>query len=161
MTSPWLISGWAVELKGEVYCSVLMAARDIFHFQVRSALEKEGWVITDDPLKVEMPGARLEIDLGAEKLLGAERGAEKIAVEIKSFLSDSPVTDYHAALGQFLNYRLALEVREPSRILYLAIPQVAYEGFFQREFAQLSIERYAVKHLVYDPTAEVIVKWIS
>jgi XisH protein len=56
MTSLWLISGWAVELQGEVYCSVLMAARDIFHLQVRSALEKEGWVITDDPLKVEMPG---------------------------------------------------------------------------------------------------------
>ncbi|MHC5897513.1 element excision factor XisH family protein, partial [Nostoc sp.] len=25
-------------------------ARDLFHNIVRSALEKEGWVITDDPL---------------------------------------------------------------------------------------------------------------
>jgi hypothetical protein len=138
-----------------------MAARDIFHYQVRRALEKEGWVITDDPLKLEMPGAKLEIDLGAEQMLGAERSGEKIAVEIKSFLGDSPVTDYHAALGQFLNYRLALEIREPDRWLYLALPQIAYERFFQREFAQLSLERYQIKHFVYDPIAEVILQWIN
>jgi XisH protein len=27
-----------------------MARRDLFHDTVRNALEKEGWVITDDPL---------------------------------------------------------------------------------------------------------------
>ena len=55
---------------------------------------------------------------------------EKIAVEIKTFLSDSPLTDYHAALGQFLNYRLALEISAPARILYLAVPVITYEAFF-------------------------------
>ncbi len=29
-----------------------MAARDIFHGAVRKGLEKEGWVITDDPLEI-------------------------------------------------------------------------------------------------------------
>lgn len=67
-------------------------------------------MITNDPLKIEIGGAKLEIDLGAEQILVAERANEKIAVEIKSFLGDSPITDYHAALGQFLNYRLALEL---------------------------------------------------
>lgn len=50
----------------------------------------------------------MRIDLGAEKLLAAEREGEKIAVEIKSFLSPSAITDFHLALGQFLNYRTAL-----------------------------------------------------
>ncbi|MEQ9553017.1 MAG: element excision factor XisH family protein [Coleofasciculus sp. G3-WIS-01] len=68
--------------------------------------EKEQWTITDDPLRLEVGGTKFEIDLGAEQVLAAERGEEKIAVEIKTFLSDSPLTDYHAALGQFLNYRL-------------------------------------------------------
>ncbi len=72
----------------------------------------------------------MEINLGAEQLLAAERGHEKIAVEIKTFLSDSPLTDYHTALGQFLNYRLALEISAPTRTLYLAVPVVTYKAFF-------------------------------
>ncbi len=138
-----------------------MAAKDLFHNAVKVALQKEQWVITDDPLKLEVGGTKLEIDLGAERLLAAERQGEKIAVEIKSFLGDSPLTDYHAALGQFLNYRLALEINEPDRSLYLAIPLTVYDAFFQREFAQLSVERYQIKRIVYNPINEVITKWIN
>ncbi|MEH1922422.1 XisH family protein [Nostoc sp.] len=137
-----------------------MAAKDKFHAVVRIALEKEQWKITDDPLRLEVGGTKFEIDLGAEQLLGAERGEEKIAVEIKTFLSDSPLTDYHAALGQFLNYRLALEISDPNRILYLAVPISVYEAFFKREFAQISVERYQIKQIIYDPIQEVIVQWI-
>ncbi|MFM5981904.1 MAG: XisH family protein [Sphaerospermopsis kisseleviana] len=137
-----------------------MAAKDKFHTVVRRALEKEEWKITDDPLRLEVGGTKFEIDLGAEQLLAAERGKEKIAVEIKTFLSDSPLTDYHAALGQFLNYRLALEISDPTRILYLAVPIGIYESFFKREFAQISIERYQIKQIIYDPIEEVILQWI-
>jgi len=137
-----------------------MAAKDRFHAVVRIALEKEQWQITDDPLRLEVGGTKFEIDLGAQQLLAAERDQEKIAVEIKTFLSDSPLTDYHAALGQFLNYRLALEISDPTRILYLAVPVVAYETFFKREFAQISLERYQIKQIIYDPIQEVIVQWI-
>ncbi|MBE9068675.1 XisH family protein [Leptolyngbya cf. ectocarpi LEGE 11479] len=137
-----------------------MAAKDRFHSAVKIALEKEQWVVTDDPLRLEVGGTKFEIDLGAEQLLAAERGTEKIAVEIKTFLSDSPLTDYHAALGQFLNYRLALEMSDPTRVLYLALPVTAYEAFFKREFAQISLERYQIKQVIYDSTQEVIVQWI-
>ena len=138
-----------------------MAARDLFHEAVKVALQKENWVITDDPLKVEAGGAKFEIDLGAERLLAAERAGEKIAVEIKTFLSDSPITDYHAALGQFLNYRLALELNQSDRKLYLAVPVAVYEALFQREFLQISVERYQIHRIVYDPVNEAIVRWIS
>lgn len=137
-----------------------MAARDKFHAAVRIALEKQQWKITDDPLQLEVGGTKFEIDLGAEQLLAAEKGEEKIAVEIKTFLSDSPLTDYHSALGQFLNYRLALEMKDPARTLYLAIPVIAYRSFFKREFAQMSIERYQIKQIIYDPIQEVILEWI-
>ncbi len=138
-----------------------MAARDLFHEAVKVALEKENWVITDDPLKLEAGGAKFEIDLGAERLVAAERAGEKIAVEIKTFLGDSPITDYHAALGQFLNYRLALELKEPARILYMAVPVAIHEAFFQREFLQISVERHQVNRIIYDPVNEVIVQWIN
>ncbi len=138
-----------------------MAAKDLFHTTVKIALQKENWVITDDPLRLEVGGTKFEIDLGAESLLAAERQGQKIGVEIKSFLGESPLTDYHAALGQFLNYRLALEISQPDRTLYLAIPIRTYESFFQREFAQLSVERYQIKRLIYDPINEVITQWIE
>lgn len=138
-----------------------MAAKDKFHSIVKIALEKEQWKITDNPLRIEVGGTKFEIDLGAEQLLGAERGKEKIAVEIKSFLSDSPLTDYHNALGQFLNYRLALEISDSQRILYLAVPIISYESFFKREFAQMSLEKYQIKLIIYDHIQEVIIKWIN
>jgi len=56
---------------------------------VRTALEKEQWNVTDDPLRLDISGTKFEIDLGVEQLLAAERGKEKIAVEIKTFLSDA------------------------------------------------------------------------
>ena len=137
-----------------------MAAKDRFHKAVRVALQKEQWTLTDDPLRLDVGGTKFEIYLGAEMLLAAERRTQKIAVEIKSYLSDSPLTDYHAALGQFLNYRLALEISEPDRDIYLAVPVVAYEAFFKREFAQLSVERYEIKQIIYNPIDEVIVQWL-
>jgi len=70
------------------------------------------------------------IDLGAEKLVVAEKDGEKIAVEIKSFLGPSVISDFHVALGQFLNYRLALEAQGSARKLYLAVPEETYTTFF-------------------------------
>ena len=61
-------------------------ARDIFHNIVKEALIKDGWTVTDDPLVLlsKVDGG-LETDLGAEKMLIAEKGLTKIAVEVKSF----------------------------------------------------------------------------
>jgi XisH protein len=136
-------------------------ARDLFHYAVRAALEKEKWVITDDPLKVGAGGAKFEIDLGAERIVAADRGEERIAIEIKTFAGDSPITDYHAALGQFLNYRLALELSNIDRSLYLAIPTLIYEAFFQKEFLKISVERYQIKLIIYEPVSEVVERWIN
>ncbi|MDZ8138275.1 MAG: XisH family protein [Nostoc sp. DedQUE04] len=138
-----------------------MSARDIFHEAVKRGLEKEGWVITHDPLVVKFAKDKMSVDLGAEKILVAERGTEKIAVEIKSFLGDSELFEYHAALGQFLNYRLALRIREPERVLFLAVPVSTYRSLFSRDFAQTSVQEYQVKLIVYDPKVEVIVQWQS
>ncbi|BAY90811.1 fdxN element excision controlling factor protein [Microchaete diplosiphon NIES-3275] len=140
---------------------MFVSAKDIFHQAVKRALEKEGWAITHDPLILKFGKDKMSVDLGAEKILAAERGTEKIAVEIKSFLGDSELFDYHAALGQFLNYRLALRLREPERILFLAVPVSTYRSLFSRDFAQISVQEYQVKLIVYEPNSEVIVQWQS
>jgi hypothetical protein len=134
-------------------------AKDIFHHAVRRGLEKEGWIITDDPLSIKAGGADMQIDLGAEKVIAAERGNEKIAVEIKSFLGASNISEFHTAVGQFINYRVALEEQEDERILYLAVPVGVYRKFFFLPFVQTVIERFQLKLIIYDPVKEVILEW--
>lgn len=136
-----------------------MAAKDVFHDAVRNGLEKEGWVITDDPLRIEVGDVEMYIDLGAERVLAAERLGEKIAVEIKSFIGSSNIYEFHTAIGQFFNYRVALETQESERILYLAIPLGVYHAFFKLEFIKIVIQRSQLKLIIYDPIQEVIVEW--
>lgn len=75
-----------------------MPARDMFHRQVRQALIKDGWTITDDPLIVQFGTLEMYIDLGAEKLIAAAKADAHIAVEIKSFSGSSVITEFHHAL---------------------------------------------------------------
>jgi hypothetical protein len=134
-------------------------AKDLFHDAVRRALEKDNWLITNDPLFISFGGVEMFIDLGAEQILGAERNGEKIAVEIKSFVGLSATTEFNAALGQFLKYQLALEEEQPDRTLYLPIPLDTYRSFFSLELPRRLIERYNVRLIIYNPKKEEIFKW--
>ncbi|WP_103670325.1 XisH family protein [Pseudanabaena sp. BC1403] len=138
-----------------------MSARDIFHNAVKIALEKDGWTITHDPLSLEFGLGSLYVDLGAERIIAAERRNEKIAIEIKSFLSGSAVSEFHTALGQYLNYRLLMQEQYTEYKLYLAIPLSTYDSFFQLPFIQMTIQQYQLKLAIYLPEEEEIVKWQS
>jgi XisH protein len=108
-------------------------AKDIFHKHVREALEKDGWTITQDPYFMKDFNPDWEIDLGAEKMIAAERGHDKIAVEVKSFITESFAYEFHRILGQFMNYTAGLEVLESDRILFVAVPVEVFETDFQRK----------------------------
>jgi len=136
-------------------------ARDIFHYQVVEALEKDQWEITHDPYPLHRLKRKLAIDLGAEKMVAAEKGMLKIAIEIKSFLSHSRIYDYHDALGQYKTYFRILKKIEPERILYLAVPLDAYTDFFDTPFGREAIKEEDLKILVYNPSSKIIVKWIE
>ena len=136
-----------------------MPAKDIFHNEVKHALEKDGWTITHDSLHIRTGGVEYHVDLGAERLLVAEKQGEKIAVEVKSFVGASTISEFHTALGQYLEYRLALKRTHSGRTLYLAIPIDIYETFFQLPFIQELIDEYQLKLLIYSAKHEVIVTW--
>ncbi|MBD2384435.1 XisH family protein [Cylindrospermum sp. FACHB-282] len=137
-----------------------MSAKDFFHNAVRLALEKDGWLVTDDPLYFRLTAlVKIRIDLGAEKLIGAEKDNQKIAVEVKSFIGLSAISEFHTAIGQFLNYRLALEQEDYERVLYLAISKDIHQEFFTDTFIQNVLERYNIKLLVFDIQKEEIVLW--
>lgn len=137
-----------------------MSARDLFHNVVRNALQKDGWDITHDPYALAADGFDLAIDLGAEKVLAAERKGTKIAVEIKSFLGPSKISEFYGALGQFIAYRTALHQQEPERTLYLAAPETLYPKFFATPFVHHLIQQNAVYLVTYDTDQEILAQWI-
>jgi hypothetical protein len=137
-------------------------AKDIFHNAVKNALIKDGWKITHDPYRLRYGIADIYVDLAAEEAIAAEKEGRKIAVEIKSFASSSTISEFHTALGQFLNYKIALEFsEEPDRVLYLAVPQDIYKTFLCLEPAKTIIERYQLNLILYNPRKETIEQWKS
>lgn len=136
-------------------------AKDIFHELVKNALIKDGWTITHDPLNLEHLEQKLEIDLGAEIMLAAEKESFKIAVEIKSFLSHSRIYDFHLALGQYRNYYRLLQKLETKRTLFLAVPMDAYTDFFLEAYGQEAIKEESLKIIVFDIDLKTIELWIN
>ncbi|WP_365972795.1 element excision factor XisH family protein [Moorena sp. SIO4G3] len=60
-------------------------------------------MITKDPLYIKVGGSEMYIDLAAEQLIAAQKDDQSIAVEIKSFLQESEMSEFHVALGQCLD----------------------------------------------------------
>ncbi len=137
-----------------------MPARDLYHDTVKNALTKDGWTITHDPFKLPVGIRDSFVDLGAQKLVAAEKDTRRIAVEIKSFLSPSLLHDLETALGQFTLYRAFLHRMEPDRTLYLALPEATMEGIYADKIADVLFDEKLVETVTFDPDEEVIVRWI-
>src|SRR3970040_1477114 len=126
-----------------------MPAKDIFHDAVKNALIKDGWTITHDPLRLTWGGKDMYVDLGAERLLAAEKEGQQIAVEVKSFVGDSEMDDLEKAIGQYAVYRAVLAEREPERVLYLAIPIDALD-IFEKPLGELLINKRLAQVIGFD-----------
>jgi hypothetical protein len=137
-----------------------MQPKDIYHNSVKNALIKAGWTITHDPYILTFGQRDVFVDLGAERVLAAEKGNEKIAVEIKSFQSASDIHDLEIAIGQYVFYRSLLARFEPERKLFLAVPESVFVSTLDEPIARPVIEDLAVALVAFDPQQEVIVKWI-
>lgn len=139
-----------------------MPARDLYHEICVRALIKDGWTITHDPLTIPFGKTELLIDIGAERLLAAERNGERIAVEVKSFINLSPIQDLKEALGQYVLYSSAIAdfAREADRTLFLAIREETYNDVFTEPSVQKLIERGGFCMLIFNAVTEEIVRWI-
>jgi hypothetical protein len=139
-----------------------MPAKNIYHDAVIGALTADGWTITHDPLTLSFGGKDLFIDLGAERVaLAAEKAGRRIAVEIQSFLSPSPVRDLQEAVGQYDIYRAVLAEMEPDRVPYLAVPRRVYDGLLTERFGQFIVSRLQLRLLVFDEQQGRVVQWIE
>ena len=140
-----------------------MAARDIYHNQFVRALQKDGWRVTHDPLRIRIGATDLLADIGAERIVTAERDGERIAVEIKSFVKPSATLDLRDAAGQYWLYLLALRQSEvdADRILYLAVRASVYRAVFVEGIGSLFLQDHAMRLVVFDEDTEEITEWIN
>ncbi len=137
-----------------------MSAKDLYHDTVKRALIRNGWNITHDPLVLKWGSKDLFVDIGAERLLAAEKAGEKIAVEVKSFVSPSEVDDLKNAVGQFILYHDILSRVEPERILYLAIREAVFIDVFEEPIGSILLENERIRLIIFNPDTEEVVKWI-
>ena len=137
-----------------------MPKRDAFHNIVRTALEKENWVITDDPLFISTRNSiNFFIDLGIEKIIGAEKDGNRIAVEIKSFDEESAFYGFYEILGQYLIYLLALEEQTQPFELYIAISNEGYNKLSDAPIFNKAIQKYGLQFIIFEPFTQTIVAW--
>ncbi|MFN0037548.1 MAG: element excision factor XisH family protein [Saprospiraceae bacterium] len=135
-----------------------MPRRDFFHAPIRAALEKDGWTIAADPYKVIWEEKTFLPDLSAERVIAAERGTQKVAFEIKSFLGDFNV-EFYEALGQLDCYRFAVADFEPERSVVLAVTLAAWEEYFQLPYVVRVLALKNISVIVVDTDSQTVVQW--
>lgn len=134
-------------------------ANDAILPQVKNALIKENWIITDAPYTIIYQSDRFYADICAYR---EEAGTARrvIVVEVKSCGSQSPMREFEQALGQYEMYRDLLEVNALDCEIYLAVDTDAYAKLMLRPTFQLICERHKVSLLVVETKTEEIVQWI-
>lgn len=135
-------------------------AKDMIHQAFKKALLKDGWTITHDPFPLKIGEKNLAVDLGAERLISAEKGLRQIVVELKSFVGRSNVKDLQQAVGQYVMYRRILDKLHSQRLLYLAVALETFKTVFTIELGQLFLEDNFVRLVVFDLDEEVITQWL-
>ena len=103
-----LLVSYMNDVEKTEYVNCSMAAKDIYHDAVKQALIKDGWIVTDEPLTLSLGFRSLFVDLGAEKIVVATKNNQRIAVDMKSFVGKSTITELEKAIGQYMLYDEAL-----------------------------------------------------
>jgi hypothetical protein len=134
-------------------------AKDIIHLPVKKAIAKAGWTVTHDQYTVQFAEFTMYADLAAERVIAAQRGKDKIAIEIKSFVKRSAVQDVRDALGQYVMYHAYLAKIEPDRKLYMAVSARAYRDVFSLKAVQFLVQQFTIALIVVDIEREEIVVW--
>lgn len=137
-----------------------MPKKDIYHDIVKEALIKDGWKVTHDPLTLlSKKEGGLQTDLGAEKIIIAEKDLKKIAVEVKSFTTPSAIHEFIKATGQYRAYIVAMRIKKNDRVMYLAIPLFAWKALENKEIVQELILDLNIHLILFDPIDKVITSW--
>lgn len=136
-----------------------MPAKDRYHDTVVRALIKDGWHVVREQLTLIIEGRQVQVDLSVSQ--GDQAALVPVFVEIKSFIRRSAVEDLALAVGKYSVYRAVLdEAGLETALLYLAVPQTAYDTIFSERLGILMRERLDISLIVIDVEREEITQWI-
>jgi len=78
---------------------------------------------------------------------------------VKSFLSDSPIYEYHTALGQMINYQIGINKTEKDRMLFLAMSDEAFELLSKKVLFKESVRINKLKIILFNIESKTLVSW--
>ena len=119
---------------------------------LKDALVKDGWQVKPKALLLRDTGYQFLIDVDAEK------DGKRVAIEVKSWLSESFNQDWYMAFGQYLTYQGALHVEAPEYELYLAVPEDIYYKHFNTFILSL-VKANSVKIVIFDTNTNTVAAW--
>jgi len=139
-----------------------MPAIDQCEPQVIRALEKSGWTVTHNPFAIKIERDRVGYIFADLRLEHDNDNEHIIIVEVKCFESSRTILEeFYHAVGQCIVYRNALENNNIATKVYLALPTVAYESFFQKQLIQSVLNDIQLQLIVIDLEKEEVVEWIT
>ena len=138
-----------------------MSTRDFYHNAVKSALTKDNWAIVADPYLIQCQDINLSADISDSRPIAAEREGHKIVVDIECFVGRSLMTDFYLAVGRYKLYQMLVEKTAPEYELYLAIDDITYDNFCQREGIDFLVRSSQINIFVVNIDEQEIVQWIS
>jgi hypothetical protein len=134
-----------------------LPAKDTYHDTVVRALEKDGWRITAQQVRLTVSRRKLWVDIEATR----QDLTLTILIEVKGLDAHaSKIEALASAAGKYLVYNAILEWAEDERILYLAVPQTAYDGILNEQIGLIVRQKAELKLIVFDPLEERIIEWI-
>jgi hypothetical protein len=131
-----------------------MPNKDTYHDVTIQVLRADGWRIVREHALVSTDTRRLFIDILAERLSDQSRAL----FEVKDF--DSPVETLAIALGKYQLYQYALQFSGLDVPLFLAVPQLAYQGILSESIGLYASQLAKFKLMIFDPHSMRINQWI-
>lgn len=136
-----------------------MGKKDKNHKTVIEVCEKEGFTILDDPYKIRWGTHPLEIDLLIAKDIGINRTEKRILFEIKSFVKSNITSHLDRAVGQYLRYLDALNLKNIPYDLYLVMPEYSYKLMKSDQASLRFLKKQNIKYMVYNTDSKGIIEW--
>ncbi|MEM0991494.1 MAG: element excision factor XisH family protein [Bacteroidota bacterium] len=137
--------------------------RDKIHSVIRTAFEKDGWVVQRDPFRFPLENVEVEIDLAVAKLANLIKEEDIILVEVKSFPNQdkSVIYDFYQAYGQYDFYRFWMDNKLPNKEIYLAVSSKTYHKLQAVGAIRAFIQAKKINFVVVSIKSEKIVEWLK
>lgn len=121
---------------------------------------KDGWRIADQHFRLAVGKRNVYVDLRA---VHAVNGTSRqiMLVEVKCFPdSDTILQELYTAVGQYLFYRVMLNMLDDPTPLYMSIPQTVFESELDETASQF-LRETRIRLIIVNLEEERIVQWIN